>query len=120
MAKSKKSTKPEPKPAVDKPAIEKPVAETPAAPTPVAVPAKPAKPKKLSALDAAAKVLADAGQPMNCTELIDAMTKAKLWTSANGLTPHATLYSAILREQKVKGDAARFVKVERGKFAAKK
>jgi hypothetical protein len=119
MAKTKKSPKPEPKPAGDKPAIEKPVAETPATPTPVA-PAKPAKPKKLSALDAAAKILADAGQPMNCTEMIDAMTKAKLWTSANGLTPHATLYSAILRELKVKGDAARFVKVERGKFAIKK
>jgi hypothetical protein len=79
---------------------------------------KPEKAKKLSALDAAAKVLTDAGQSMNCTEMIEAMTKAKLWTSPNGLTPSATLYAAILRELKVKGDDARFVKTERGKFAA--
>ena len=32
---------------------------------------------KLSALDAAAKVLADAGQAMSCPDLIEAMTKAK-------------------------------------------
>jgi hypothetical protein len=81
--------------------------------------AKPEKPKKLSALDAAAKVLTDAGQSMNCTEMIEAMTKARLWTSPNGLTPGATLYAAILREMKVKGDDARFVKTERGKFAPK-
>jgi hypothetical protein len=80
---------------------------------------KPEKLKKLSALDAAAKVLADAGQPMNCTEMIEAMSKAKLWTSPNGLTPGATLYAAILREMKVKGADARFIKTERGKFAAK-
>jgi hypothetical protein len=79
---------------------------------------KPEKPKKLSALDAAAKVLADAGQAMSCGELIEAMTKKGLWTSPNGLTPGATLYAAILREMKVKGDAARFTKTERGKFAA--
>jgi hypothetical protein len=42
-----------------------------------------------------------------------------LWTSPGGKTPHATLYSAILREIQVKGDAARFVKAERGKFAAR-
>lgn len=81
--------------------------------------AKPEKSKKMSALDAAAKVLADAGQPMNCSDMIEAMTKKGLWSSPNGLTPAATLYAAILRETKVKGDAARFVKTERGKFAAK-
>jgi hypothetical protein len=36
----------------------------------------------------------------------------------NGLTPHATLHSAILRELKAKGVEARFKKAERGKFAA--
>jgi hypothetical protein len=38
--------------------------------------AKATKPKadgKLSALDAAAKVLASAGEPMNCKEMIEAM-----------------------------------------------
>jgi hypothetical protein len=77
------------------------------------------KAKALSALDAAAKVLADEGKPMNCPELIELMTKKGLWTSPNGLTPAATLYAAILREIKVKGAEARFVKTERGKFSVK-
>ena len=78
-----------------------------------------AKPKRLSAIDAAAKVLANAGAPMNCQELIAAMAQEKLWTSPGGKTPHATLYSAILREITTKGKDARFKKTERGKFAAK-
>ena len=76
------------------------------------------KPKKVSALDAAAKVLGEHGKPMNCVELIDEMSRKKYWTSPNGATPHATLYAAILREIKVKGKDARFVKTERGKFAS--
>ncbi len=42
-----------------------------------------------------------------------------LWTSPNGKTPHATLYSAILREINTKGAESRFTKVERGQFARK-
>jgi hypothetical protein len=76
-----------------------------------------AKAKKRSALDAAAKVLAETGQAMTCQELIAAMTTKGYWTSPAGKTPSATLYSAILRELTVKGDDARFVKTERGKFA---
>ena len=72
---------------------------------------------KLSAIDAAAQVLADAGVPMNTREMIEVMTGKGLWTSPNGKTPHATLYAAILRELKVKKGEARFQKVERGKFA---
>lgn len=75
------------------------------------------KVKKSSALDAAAQVLEDAGRPMACKELIEAMTARGLWTSPNGATPEATLYSAVLRELKAKGDAARFVKAGRGLFA---
>jgi len=78
-----------------------------------------AKAKKLSAIDAAAKVLATAKEPMNCKELIEAMAAKKLWTSPGGKTPHATLYSAILREIQTKGKDARFKKAERGKFTAK-
>jgi outer membrane biosynthesis protein TonB len=78
---------------------------------------KPAGEKKMSALDAAAKVLADAGEPMNCKTLIDEMGKRGLWTSPNGATPEATLYAAILRELKAKGDQARFKKTDRGMFA---
>lgn len=74
--------------------------------------------KKLSAIDAAAKVLATAKEPMNCKELIEALAAKKLWTSPGGKTPHATLYSAILREISTKGKDARFKKTERGKFAA--
>lgn len=78
-----------------------------------------AKPKRMSAIDAAAKVLTDAGTPMNTKEMIEAMAAKKLWASPGGKTPHATLYSAILREITTKGNEARFKKTERGKFAAK-
>jgi hypothetical protein len=73
--------------------------------------------KQLSALDAAAKVLAQTGRPMSCTEMIEAMAANGYWTSPGGKTPAATLYSAILREITTKGAASRFVKTERGKFA---
>lgn len=76
-----------------------------------------AEKKKLSAIDAAAQVLAESSEPMNAKELVDAMAQKKLWSSPGGKTPHATLYSAILREIKAKGGEARFVKSERGKFA---
>jgi HB1, ASXL, restriction endonuclease HTH domain len=94
------------------------VAETPKVET-----AKPAKkkaepkPKKTSALDAAAKVLGETGQPMTCMEMIEAMSKKGVWTSPGGVTPQATLYSAITKEIKAKGKEARFQKTERGKFA---
>jgi hypothetical protein len=86
-------------------------------------PARTKKPKaagKLSALDAAAKVLAASSEPMNCKTLIEAMAAKSLWTSPGGATPDRTLYSALLREINTKGKDARFVKVERGQFAAKK
>lgn len=78
---------------------------------------KEAKTKKLSALDAAAKLLQELGQPMNCKNLIEEMAKRGLWSSPNGATPEATLYAAILREMKAKGDKARFKKADRGLFA---
>jgi hypothetical protein len=79
---------------------------------------KEPKAKKTSALDAAAQVLAEAKEPMNTRQMIEAMAAKKLWTSPGGKTPHATLYSAILREINEKGKDARFTKTERGKFAA--
>jgi hypothetical protein len=75
------------------------------------------KQKKRSALDAAAQVLAGAGAPMNSQELIEAMAAQGLWSSPAGKTPASTLYSALLRELQTKGEQARFVKVDRGKFA---
>jgi hypothetical protein len=78
---------------------------------------QPAPVKKLSALDAAARVLEETGQAMNCTELIAAMAAQGYWSSPKGRTPAGTLYSAVLREIQTKGDQARFRKTERGQFA---
>ncbi len=92
-----------------------PVATKSAAKRRAKQPAEP-RPKRVSALDAAAQVLQDAGQPMRTKELIVAMATRGLWSSPNGKTPEATLYAAILREITTKGDGARFRKVERGQF----
>lgn len=77
---------------------------------------KAANPKRLSALDAAAQVLSEAGGPMNCQEMITAMAEKGYWTSPAGKTPAATLYSALSREIKIKAEQSRFQKTERGKF----
>ena len=80
---------------------------------------KEPKAKKVGALDAAAQVLASSKEPLNCKAMIEAMAKKGLWTSPGGKTPHATLYSAIIREIAVKGKESRFAKKDRGQFAAK-
>jgi hypothetical protein len=80
---------------------------------------KEAKEKKVSAIDAAAQVLAASKEPMNAKQMIEAMAAKGLWTSPGGKTPHATLYSAIIREIATKGKESRFVKKDRGQFAAK-
>ncbi len=72
--------------------------------------------EKLSALEAAVRVLAEAGQPLTCREMIDAMAARKYWTSPAGKTPADTLYAAIVREIQTKADQARFRKVDRGRF----
>jgi hypothetical protein len=75
------------------------------------------KPKRVSALDAAATVLRKAGKPMHAQELIAAMATQGLWKSPGGKTPHATLYAAMLREINEKKGQARFKKIDRGRFA---
>ena len=55
---------------------------------------------------------------MNAQEMITAMVDQGLWESPGGKTPHATLYSAILRDMK-RGDESRFVKTERGRFTVR-
>src|SRR5215471_18439060 len=114
--KSKKAAKAEAAPPVEK--TEGPA--TPTAPKTKGKKAKEPKAKKTSAIDAAARVLEEAGQPMTCPEMIEAMTAKKYWTSPKGLTPAATLYSAVLREIKAKGKESRFMKTERGKFGLAK
>ena len=79
---------------------------------------KAPKAKRVSALDAAAQVLVDAGKPMNANDLIETMAARGLWTSPGGKTPEATLYAAMMREINTKNDDARFRKVDRGLFEA--
>jgi len=82
--------------------------------------AKAPKEKQVSCIDAAAQILAASKAPMNTKELIEAMAAKGLWISPGGKTPHATLYSAILREINAKGKDARFKKTDRGRFAVNK
>jgi len=84
---------------------------------PAAKKAATKKDKKMSALDAAAKVLAESKEPLRAKEMIDAMAAKGYWTSPGGKTPHATLYAAIMREINTKAKDARFKKMERGLFA---
>ncbi len=81
--------------------------------------------KRVSALDAAAQVLARLSKSESRTgigapDLIERMAKARLWTSPGGRTPAATLYAAMIREAAKKGKASRFVRVSPGRFAASK
>ncbi len=104
----------------DRKVIEKPVKAKKATTAKVAKATKNAAPKsdgKLSALDAAAKVLSEAKEPLNAKQMIEAMATKGYWTSPGGATPWATLYSSIIREISVKGAESRFTKTERGKFA---
>jgi hypothetical protein len=69
--------------------------------------------KRMSMLDAAAKVLNQA-DPMTTRQLIEAM--APFWTSPGGATPWNTLSAALRREIEAKGKDARFILADRGKF----
>jgi len=73
---------------------------------------------KTSLVDAAIQVMKEVDEPMNTKRMVELVSERDLWQpSRGGKTPHATLYSAILREIRDKGDDSRFEKVERGKFA---
>jgi hypothetical protein len=89
------------------------LSDTKRAPASTGVPAA----KRYSALDAAALVLRESGQPLSCPELIAQMTAKGYWSSPKGKTPSATLYAALTREVRRKGDAARFIKTGPGRFA---
>jgi hypothetical protein len=107
----------EPKAAKAKRGTKQATAEKPAKAMKPAKEKKPAAEKKMSAIDAAAKLLGDAGEPMNCKAIIEGIAAKGYWTSPGGKTPHATLYSAIIREISVKGKESRFTKTDRGNFA---
>ncbi len=86
--------------------------------TPPPEPAPEAPAQKLSALDAAARVLAEEGTFLTPKQMIGIMAVKGYWMSPGGKTPHATLYSAIAREIATKGNASRFRKAAPGRFAA--
>lgn len=72
--------------------------------------------KRPSGLDLAAKVLAEAGEPLAAKQIAERAIEAG-WKT-RGKTPEATLYAAIVREIAKKGDGARFKKTDRGRFEA--
>ncbi len=78
-----------------------------------------AKPeRKMSALDAAAQVLAAAETPLNTKMIVERMIAQGLWTTG-GKTPSATLFASLIREIATKGEQARFKKTDRGLFTLK-
>lgn len=78
---------------------------------------KPAKKRTgMSGLDAVAKVLTESGKPMRCIDMVE-RARAKGYWKPGGKTPAATIHSAIIREIKAKGRAARFKKTGRGLFS---
>ena len=74
--------------------------------------------KKLSGLDAAAKVLAESKDPMTAQDIVKGDEREGPVVQPRRQTPHATIYAAMIREIGTKGKESRFVKVERGMFAA--
>ena len=61
---------------------------------------KRAKPEKRGALNAAAKVLSESGEPMTTRAMIERMATQGYWTSPHGQTPSATLYAVVTRVPK--------------------
>ena len=84
----------------------------PAAISPKAVPRK-----GLGLLSAAAAVLERSDAPMSVKAMIEKAKSEGLWTPGAGKTPEQTLYSAIIREIRDKGNTSRFRKEGRGLFA---
>ncbi len=70
---------------------------------------------RFSILDAAARVLKESGQPMNCKQIVEMMLASNLWKTT-GKTPAGTLSSALQREITGKAKASRFKKIERGQY----
>jgi len=73
----------------------------------------------LSGLDAAAKLLEEAAEPLSCKAVVERAFEKGYWQSG-GNTPAATIYAAMLREVQKKGHASRFRKAARGRFALAK
>ena len=93
-------------------------AEQPKAAAPKPAAAKPAtvdKPK-LSLLKAAIAVLEESDEALNTKQMIEQAKAKGLWAPGEGKTPEQTLYSAIAREIKSKGENSRFKLITKGHF----
>jgi hypothetical protein len=74
---------------------------------------------KRGGLNAAVRVLEEAGEPLNCSTIVERMLQNGYWATG-GKTPAATINAAITREIKTKGELSRFRKVQRGLFTLAK
>ena len=70
----------------------------------------------MSALDAAATVLQEAGGPLHYREITKRMLARKLWTTA-GKTPWETVNARLTVDIKERGAASRFVRTGPGLYA---
>jgi len=77
--------------------------------------------KRMGLVSAAIQILKDGDNTsMGVKEMVEQVTAKGLWSPARGgKTPAASLYAAIFREIKQKGEASRFTQPDRGKFALK-
>ena len=71
---------------------------------------------KLSLMKAAIAVLEGTDEALNTKQMIEQAKAKGLSTPGEGKPPEQTLYSAIAREIKAKGEAARFKMVSKGHF----
>ena len=99
-------------PAKGKPKATKPKATKPKVNTPKGE-------KRLSLVDAAHQVLQKAKKPMSVKDIYERVIDAGLWEPKAGATPIASLGAKLYLEIKNKGNESRFVKADRGLFAAK-
>lgn len=99
-----------------------PASPKPAPTARVATERKPTTPRtgsnKMSGLGAAALVLKEAGEPLTCKQMIEAMASKGYWTSPGGKTPDATLSAAIGKDIRAKQKDSGFKKVGVGLYAA--
>jgi restriction system protein len=74
--------------------------------------------KKLTALEAAYRVLVDADRPMTAAEITRHVLEKRMWSS-QGTTPDATINARISVDIKTNGAASRFVRVGPSTYAVK-
>ena len=74
--------------------------------------------EKLSGINAAYKILVEEARPMKVKEITE-LAIERGYCNLPGATPSATISSAIQREIKAKQETSRFIKIDKGMFAAR-